>query len=171
VEQVMTLRSIFRLSLAGTGLAVTAVLLFASSRGASAQSQLPEGPGKDAVVRMCGTCHPVERAASVRLTRAGWQDTIGKMMTLGAKGSDDDVKAVLEYLSTHFKGEAGKPLNLNTATSIDLESITLFLRKESAAWIAYRAKNGPCKTIDDLKKVPGVDFKKIDERRERLVCF
>ncbi len=129
------------------------------------------GPGKDAVARMCGTCHPVERAASVRLTRAGWQDTIGKMMTLGAKGSDDDVKAVLEYLSTHFKGEAGKPLNLNTATSIDLESITLFLRKESAAWIAWRAKNGPCKTVDDLKKVPGVDFKKIEERRERLVCF
>lgn len=151
--------------------AITAALFLASSNGASAQAQLPEGPGKDAVVRMCATCHPVERAASVRLTREGWQDTIGKMMTLGAKGSDEDVKAVLEYLSTHFKGEAGKPLNLNTATSIDLESITLFLRKESAAWIAWRAKNGPCKTVDDLKKVPGVDFKKIEERRERLVCF
>ena len=168
----MTLRSIFRLSIAGVAVtAVTAVLFVSSSRGASAQSQLPDGPGKDAVTRMCGTCHPVERAASVRLTRAGWQDTIGKMMTLGAKGSDDDVKAVLEYLSTNFKGEAGKPLNLNTATSIDLESVTQFLRKESAAWIAYRTKNGPCKTIDDLKKVPGVDFKKIEERRERLVCF
>jgi competence protein ComEA len=168
----MTRRSISQLSIAGLAItAVTAALLIASSHGASAQGQLPEGPGKDAVVRMCGTCHPVERAASVRLTREGWQDTIGKMMTLGAKGSDDDVKAVLEYLSTHYKGEAGKPLNLNTATSIDLESITLFLRKESAAWIAWRAKNGPCKTVDDLKKVPGVDFKKIEERRERLVCF
>jgi competence protein ComEA len=165
----MTLRSISHLSIAG--IAITTALLVTWSNGASAQSQLPEGPGKDAVVRMCGTCHPVERAASVRLTQAGWQDTIGKMMTLGAKGSDEDVKAVLEYLSTHFKGDAGKPLNLNTATSIDLESITLFLRKESAAWIAWRAKNGPCKTVDDLKKVPGVDFKKIDERRERLVCF
>jgi competence protein ComEA len=165
----MTLRSISHLSIAG--LAITSALLITSSHGASAQAQLPEGPGKDAVVRMCGTCHPVERAASVRLTREGWQDTIGKMMTLGAKGSDEDMKAVLEYLSTHYKGEAGKPLNLNTATSIDLESITMFLRKESAAWIAYRAKNGPCKTIDDLKKVPGVDFKKIEERRERLVCF
>ena len=165
----MTLRSISHLTIAG--LAITGALLMVSSHGASAQAQLPEGPGKDAVVRMCGTCHPVERAASVRLTREGWQDTIGKMMTLGAKGTDEDTKAVLEYLATHFKGEAGKPLNLNTATSIDLESITMFLRKESAAWIAYRTKNGPCKTIDDLKKVAGVDFKKIEERRERLVCF
>jgi competence protein ComEA len=168
----MTRRSISHLSIAGMAIsAITAAVFFASSNGASAQAQMPEGPGKDAVVRMCGTCHPVERAASVRLTQAGWQDTVGNMMTLGAKGSDDDVKAVVTYLSTHFKGEAGKPLNLNTATSIDLESITLFLRKESAAWIAYRAKNGPCKTVDDLKKVPGVDFKKIEERRERLVCF
>jgi competence protein ComEA len=167
----MTRRSIFHLSISIAGIAITAGLLVVSSHAARAQSQLPDGPGKDAVTRMCGTCHPVERAASVRLTQAGWQDTVGKMMTLGAKGSDEDVKAVVEYLSTHFKGEAGKPLNLNTATSIDLESITLFLRKESAAWIAYRAKNGPCKTVDDLKKVPGVDFKKIEERRERLVCF
>jgi competence protein ComEA len=167
----MTRRSIFHLSISIAGIAITAGLLLVSSHAARAQSQLPDGPGKDAVTRMCGTCHPVERAASVRLTQAGWQDTVGKMMTLGAKGSDEDVKAVVEYLSTHFKGEAGKPLNLNTATSIDLESITLFLRKESAAWIAYRAKNGPCKTVDDLKKVPGVDFKKIEERRERLVCF
>jgi competence protein ComEA len=165
----MTFRSISHLSIAG--LAITGALLMTWSHGASAQSQLPEGPGKDAVVRMCATCHPVERAASVRLTREGWQDTIAKMVTLGAKGSDEDMKAVLEYLATHYKGEAGKPLNLNTATSIDLESITMFLRKESAAWIAFRAKNGPCKTVDDLKKVPGVDFKKIEERRERLVCF
>ena len=136
-----------------------------------AQGQLPDGPAKDATVRMCGTCHPTERAASVRLTRDGWQDTIAKMVKLGAKGSDEDLQAVLDYLSTNFKGEAAKPLNLNTATSIDLESIAQFLRKESAAWIAYRAKKGPCKTLDDLKKVEGVDFTKIEERRDRLVCF
>ena len=98
----MTLRSISHLSIAG--LAITGALLIASSHGASAQAQLPEGPGKDAVVRMCGTCHPVERAASVRLTREGWQDTIGKMMTLGAKGSDEDMKAVLEYLVHALQG-------------------------------------------------------------------
>jgi competence protein ComEA len=167
----MTFRSISHVTTTIACAAVTGVLLFTSARSTSAQAQMPDGAGKDAVVRVCGTCHPVERAASVRLTREGWQDTIGKMMTLGAKGSDEDMKAVLDYLATHFKGEAGKPLNLNTATSIDLESITQFMRKESAAWIAYRAKNGPCKTVDDLKKVPGVDFKKIDDRRERLVCF
>ena len=79
-----------------------------------AQVQLPDAPGKDETVRLCGTCHEAERAASVRLTREGWQDTIAKMVDLGAKGSDEELAKVLDYLAEHFKGEAPRPLNLNT---------------------------------------------------------
>ena len=114
--------------------------------------------------------NPVHAFAQTQI-QVGWQDTITKMVSLGAKGTDQDLEQVLTYLSTNFKGEGRKPLNLNTATSVDLESIGGFLRKESAAWIAYRKAQGPCKSIDDLKKVTGVDFKKVEERRERLVCF
>lgn len=156
---------------AAAGLLAGTIAMAAALVGLAQTTQLPEGPGKAELTRMCGTCHPAERAASVRLTRAGWQDVMTKMIGLGAKGSDAELEAVLTYLSTNFKGEAGKPLNLNTATSVDLESIAGFLRKESAAWIQYRTKQGPCKALDDLKKVNGVDFKKIEERRERLVCF
>jgi hypothetical protein len=150
---------------------IVAVFAAATASVGLAPAQLPDGPGKAETVKLCGTCHPADRAASVRLTRVGWQDTMGKMVGLGMKASDQDLDTVLEYLSTNFKGEGRKPLNLNTATSIDLESIVGMLRKESAAWIAARKTQGPCKTIDDLKKVNGVDFKKIEERRERLVCF
>jgi competence protein ComEA len=138
---------------------------------ALAQAQLPDAPGKDETVRMCGTCHAVERATSVRLSREGWQDTIAKMVDLGATASDEERATVLNYLAEHFKGEAPRPLNLNTATAIELESIVGLLRKESAAWIAHRKTSGPCKSLDDFKKVPGVPFKKIDECRDRLVCF
>ena len=104
------------------------------------------------------------------LTREGWEDVIAKMVGLGAKGTDAELETVLDYLSTHFKGEAAVPLNLNRATSVELESIAGLLRRESAAWIAYRGKR-PCTTLDDLKAVPGLDFKKIEKRREHLVCF
>ena len=107
----------------------------------------------------------------MRLTRDGWQDVMTKMVALGAKGTDAELAAVLDYLATHFKGEAPTPVNLNTATAIDLESVAGLLRKEAAALIAYRTKHGPCKTLEDLKKVPGVDFRKIDRRRDRLVCI
>jgi len=141
------------------------------SGAALMQAQLPDAPGKDETVRVCGSCHAVERALSVRLSREGWQDTIAKMVDLGAKASDEERATVLNYLAEHFKGEAPRPLNLNTATAIELESIVGFLRKESAAWIAHRKTSGPCKSLDDAKKAPGVPFKKIDEHRDRLVCL
>jgi competence protein ComEA len=139
--------------------------------GVLAQGQLPDGSGKDETVRLCGTCHEPQRAASVRLTREGWQDTIARMVGLGMKGSDEDLAKVLDYLAEHFEGEALKALNLNRASAVELESVAGLLRKEAAAWIAHRTKGGPCKSLDDLKKVPGVPFKKIDDRRDRLVCF
>ena len=152
------------------GALVVAVLLAGAARAAG-QDSFPDGPGKDVTVRVCGACHSPERSAAVRLTRGGWQAVIGKMVSLGAKGSDTDLAAVLDYLSANFKGEAPKPVNMNTARAVDLESVAGLLRREAAALIAYRTKHGPCKTLQDLKKIPGVDFRKIERRRDRLVCI
>ena len=138
---------------------------------ALAQDPLPDAPGKEQVVAVCSKCHEPQRVAALRLTREGWEEVVAKMQTLGAKASEEDFKKITDYLSENFKGEAPKPINLNSATSIDLESVAGLLRKEAAAWIDWRAKHGSCNTLDDLKKVPGVPFKKIDERRDRLVCL
>jgi competence ComEA-like helix-hairpin-helix protein len=132
---------------------------------------LPEGKARELMVRVCAQCHEPQRAASVRLTHDGWEGVVSKMMGLGAKMTDDEYTQIVDYLAENYKGEAPKPINMNSATSIELESVAGLLRKEAAAWIAYRNKNGPCKSLDDFKKVEGVPFKKIDERRDRLVCF
>jgi competence protein ComEA len=132
---------------------------------------LPDGPGKDVTVRMCGLCHEPRRAASVRLTVDGWAAVIDSMIKRGAKGSEEDVKVVLDYLSTHFLGEASQPVNVNTAPQIDLELVAGLLRSEARAVVEYREKNGPFKTLDDMKKVPGLDFKKIDSKRDFIVAM
>jgi competence protein ComEA len=152
------------------GALVVAVLL-ACAASAAMQDSFPDGRGRDVTVRVCGACHSPERSAAVRLTRRGWQDVMGKMVSLGAKGSDEELTAVLDYLSANFKGDAPKPVNMNTAPAIDLESVAGLLRKEAAALIAYRTRHGPCKTLEDLKKIPGLDFRKIERRRDRLVCI
>jgi DNA uptake protein ComE-like DNA-binding protein len=132
---------------------------------------MPEGANRELTVRVCAGCHEPQRAASVRLTREGWQDVVAKMVGLGAKASDEEIANVIDYLAEHFKGEAPKPINMNTAPAVDLESVAGLLRKEAAIWIKYRNDVAPCKTIDDLKKVPGFPFKKVDTKRDRLVCF
>lgn len=163
-------------AVAGFGLIwVVAVALSAAPRQDAAPSAsgegLPDGVGKDVVVKVCGVCHEPRRAASVRLTRDGWSSVIEDMVHRGAKGSDAELAQVLDYLTTNFLGEAPRPVNVNTAPAIDLESVIGLLRKESAAVVAYREKHGPFKKIEDLKKVSGLDYKKIDANKDRIVCF
>ena len=149
--------------------AILVIILLSSTVPAFAQ--LPDGPGKDTLVKVCGTCHQAERAASVRLTREGWEEVIGDMIKRGARGSDEEFKAALDYLATNFLGEASRPLNINRATNIELESVAGLTRKEAAAVLAYLDKIGVCKSLEDLKKVPGLDYKKIESRKDFVVCF
>lgn len=145
---------------------------FTPEEMATFRAALPEGPARDVTIRVCGQCHEPNRAASLRLTREGWEGVMQKMKGLGASAlaTDAELAQITDYLAENFKGEAQKPINLNTASAIDLEAVAGLLRKEAATWIAYRAKT-PCKSLDDLKKVEGLPFKKIDDRRDRLVCF
>lgn len=132
---------------------------------------LPDGPGKDVTVRACAPCHEARRAASARLTREGWSAVIEGMRLRGAKVSDEEFPIILDYLTTHFLGEAPQPINLNTAAQIDLEAGGGLLRREAAAVIQYREKHGRFTSIDDLKKVPGLDFRKIESRRDAMVVI
>jgi DNA uptake protein ComE-like DNA-binding protein len=138
---------------------------------AGAQSQLPEGTGRDTVLRVCGGCHEADQAAALRLNRDGWHDLIGNMRSLGAEGSDAEFAEVLDYLVTHFPAaeEAPSKLNINTATQVELESVAGLLRSQAAAVMKFVEKS-PCKELSDLKKVQGLDYKKIEERKDLLVC-
>ena len=155
------------------------IVILAAAGAAAGQSPqrvvsgegMPDGPGKDVTVQACGSCHDARRAASVRLTRDGWAAVIDSMQKRGARISAEEFPVVLDYLSTHFLGEALQPLNLNTASQIDLEAAGGLLRREAAAVIRYREQNGRFKTLDDLKKVPGLDFKKIESRRDAVVVM
>jgi competence protein ComEA len=160
-----------RRGLVAAGVVACVVACVWTALDAFAQQQLPDGKGKDLLLKLCGGCHQAERSASVRLTREGWEDVIADMIKRGAKGTDEEFGIVLEYLSEHFLGEAARPLNINRANNVELESVAGLTRKEAAAVLKWLDEVGVCKSLVDLKKVPGLDFKKIDARKDFLVCF
>lgn len=131
--------------------------------------QLPDGPGKAEVQKLCTQCHELSRAVSLRQDRSGWQATVQKMVSLGAKASDSDLESVITYLSTHYPADAVPPLKVNTARQIEFESALNLRRSQAAAIIAYRKEHGPFKSIADLEKVPGIDVAKIEANKDRLV--
>jgi competence protein ComEA len=147
---------------------LSALFVF-SMLAAGAWAQMPEGPGKAETLKVCSQCHEVERSISPRQDRAGWQATIDKMGTLGMKATDEEMQAILNYLSLHYPADAVPRINVNKARAIDLESGLSLRRSEAALIIQYRTKNGDFKSIEDLKKVPGVDAAKIEAKKDRLV--
>jgi competence protein ComEA len=58
---------------------------------------------------------------------------------------------------------------VNQATSAEFVSGLGLTSAEADAIVAYRKKNGDFKTIDELKKVPDIDAKKLDAKKDQLV--
>ena len=131
-------------------------------------AELPDGPGKEQTIRLCAHCHEVERALSIRQNREGWQQTVNKMLALGLEAKDEDIRATVDYLATNFPADAVPKVNINTATAVELEATLSLRRSQAASIIEYRTKKGKFKSIDDLKKVPGIEAAKIDAKKERL---
>jgi type 1 glutamine amidotransferase len=63
---------------------------------------LPEGPGKSAVVKICGDCHAVEQAVAMRATEKDWKDVIDLMIDRGASGTEEEFKSILAYLAKNY---------------------------------------------------------------------
>ena len=62
----------------------------------------PASGGREAFQKVCGACHPVETITGQRRGRAQWQESINAMVARGAKGTDEELAAILDYLTTQF---------------------------------------------------------------------
>ncbi len=130
---------------------------------------LPDGPGKAETQKLCGSCHDIEKSVSLRQDRGGWQTTIEKMLAFGAKATDEEFNATLNYLSTHFAADEIPKIKINKATALELESGLSLKRSQAKAIIEYRTTNGNFKSIEDLKKIPGIEAEKIEAKKDRLI--
>jgi competence protein ComEA len=157
----------FRLAGLLVAVAVFAIGLRQSSSSGQ-EKELPDGPGKQEAQKLCSGCHELEKSFSQKQDRVGWQRTVDKMVAFGMKGTDKELATVLDYLAKNFPADEVPKINVNKALAIDLESGLSLKRSQAAAIVAYRTKNGDFKSIEDLKKVPGVDPEKIEAKKDRL---
>lgn len=157
-----------RFALFGMAFALFAGSMWVKSL-ASQGRPLPDGPGKEETRKLCSDCHELERSISLNQDRAGWQKTVDKMVAFGMKGTETELRALVEYLAKTFPADEMPKINVNKAKAIELESGLSLKRSEAAALIQYREKNGHFKSIEDLKKVPGVDAAKVEAKKDRLV--
>jgi competence protein ComEA len=133
-----------------------------------AQDELPDLPGKATTVKICTACHGPEMWATEHKSSADWDQIITLMTEKGLAISDDDYTTVLGYLSKAFAPLPLK-LNINKASSGDIQKTLAITAKQADAIVAYRAKNGDFKDLDSVKKVDGVDASAIDASKDRII--
>jgi competence protein ComEA len=133
-----------------------------------AWAQLPEGAGSAETEKLCTQCHELARSISLRQDRAGWEATVSKMVNLGAKAGDAEIQAVVDYLAAHYPAEEMPKIQVNQARTIEFESGLTLRRSQAAAIIEYRKLHGPFHSIEELKKVPGIDAARIEAKKDRL---
>jgi competence protein ComEA len=122
---------------------------------------LPDGPGKQTFEDTCSLCHSPTAVISMHKTKAEWKSKVTEMLQ-EQDVSDSDRTAIIEYLARSFPAT----VNVNKAPAKDLEA--LFTAKEVEAIVQYRESKGNFKTIDDLKKVPGIDTAKLEAIKQQL---
>jgi competence protein ComEA len=132
-------------------------------------SELPHGEGRDAVLRLCVKCHSPNVILAYGQNRLGWENTITKMVRAGAVGTDEDFTDIADYLTANFPPSSVKKIFVNMATDKQIAEVLEISLEDAKAIVVYRDKIKGFKSLEDMKQVPGVDTKKIDEKKDRLV--
>lgn len=76
--------------------------LAAPAFAATKAPQLPDGPGKAEVQKICGGCHAPEIVLGHRDTKEGWAVIVSNMVDKGANGTDAEFNKIIDYLAAHF---------------------------------------------------------------------
>jgi competence protein ComEA len=143
---------------------VKPLLLSLVAFGAYAQA-LPDGLGKETFQMVCSMCHSPDAVIGKQGTKQWWQSKVTEMLQESTDIPNSDIDTIVAYLAKNFPVVK---INVNKASAKDLEARLELTAKESEAIVQYREAKGNFKTLDDLKKVPGLDAVKIESKKDLL---
>lgn len=126
------------------------------------QAQLPDAPGKAVVERICLGCHGAEVVVLERSVPV-WRETLELMKGFGAVATDDEWTTIHAYVLSNLAS-----LNANRAPADDFAAVFLIDADAAAGVVAHREKSGGFKTLDDLKKAPGLDAATVEAAKNRI---
>ncbi|HEY3738519.1 MAG TPA: helix-hairpin-helix domain-containing protein [Bryobacteraceae bacterium] len=148
---------------------LAALTLAAVGAVADDNPDLPDAPGKATVVKVCGACHGAEIVLGKPHSEDGWNEIVVDMVQRGAEGTDEELDQVVKYLTKNITaGQAQAKVNVNKASAKAIQAGLGFTEKEAQAIVEARAK-APFKSIEDVKKVPGLDAAKVDAKKDKMV--
>lgn len=131
---------------------------------AAQDANFPEAPGREVFQAVCSACHLPSKVLDKQWTRAEWKDKVLEMLQEEPDVSEMERGQIVEYLARNF----AKRVNVNKATAGEIEVGLEISSKDAAAIVSYRESSGGFKSLDDLKKVPGLDARLVESNKRRV---
>jgi competence protein ComEA len=149
----------------GVCLIAALVLLAARARA----DDLPEGKGKELILRACVGCHKAEEIAVYRFTKDEYQAIVYRMRDRGAQATPAELDIIAAYLFANFpKIEDKTKINVNKATAQEIAAGLGLTNEEAEAVVSYRERHGDFRAWGDLLIIYGVDGKKIAAAKDKI---
>jgi len=158
-------RPSFALSVAAATLLLS-TLVVATPFRQSTQKESPkaaEDPDTPLFMRLCNDCHDTNQIVSRRRTRAEWEDIITKMIEQGLAGSAKELETVFAYLNRNY----GRVF-INRAPADEIVAVLTVTQRDADAIVAYRKASGPFADFEAIRKVPGIDLKKLEDKKDAI---
>ena len=118
---------------------------------------------KVAFEEVCGGCHSVGMVEGMR-SELEWKQTVEQMVKVGATGTEQQMQRAMRFLLHNMT-----KVNVNTAAAPEIAPVLAVSEVTAQAIVKRRTEKGSFKTIEELKKIPGVDAAKLEARRDRVV--
>jgi competence protein ComEA len=132
-------------------------------------ADLPDGKGKELILRACIGCHKAEEIAVYRFTKDEYQTIVYRMRDRGAQATPAELDVIADYLFQNFpKVEDATKINVNKATAQEIATGLGLTNEEAAAVVKYRERHGDFHAWGDLLIIYGVDGKKIAAAKDKI---
>ena len=135
----------------------------------AAATAMPEGAGKQIILRECTACHLPDHFTKYRHTNEEWQAIVIRMGQRVRSATKEELDTVQKYLATNYPkiDDAGK-LNVNRAAAEDMAARLGLTLDEAKAVVDYRQRHGTFREWGELLAIYGVDGRKIESAKDRM---
>jgi competence ComEA-like helix-hairpin-helix protein len=147
------------------GLIAVSGLLSVSASAAD----LPDGNGKELILRACIGCHKADEIGAYRFTKDEYHAIAFRMGDRGAQATRAELDIIADYLFENFpKIEDAAKINVNKATAQQIAAGLGVTNEEAETIVKYRERHGDFHAWGDLLIIYGVDGKKIAAAKDKI---
>ena len=132
-------------------------------------ADLPDGKGKELILRACVGCHKAGEIAVYRFTKDEYHAIVYRMGDRGAQATQAELDIIADYLFENFpKVEDATKINVNKASAQQIAAGLGLTEEEADAVVKYRERHGDFHAWGDLLIIYGVDGKKIAAAKDKI---